>query len=68
MTEPKPLPPDARAIQSQELVTFTCPNGHRVNTTFSQWDLQVLRENGDIGQNFLDFTCPICETPIRVEL
>lgn len=68
MVEPKPLPDDAREMLSQVYVSFQCPRGHEVETSYTDWDLRLLREQSRFGENYLDLTCTTCQTPFRVTL
>lgn len=60
MTEPQPLPENAREELQNKPFIATCPQGHSFSTGSSMWDIRVLSEQTNFGGNFLNLTCPQC--------
>lgn len=68
MIEPQPLPENAREVLQKQSFVVTCPQGHKFTTGNSMWDIQVLREQNTFGGNFLNLTCPKCQTNFDVTI
>lgn len=66
MIEPQPLPENARKELQDKPFIATCPQGHSFPTGSSMWDIQVLKEQINFGDNYLDLTCPECQTNFRL--
>lgn len=68
MIEPQPLPENAREVLQKQSFVVICPQGHNFTTESNMWDIQVLREQNTFGGNFLNLTCPECQTNFDVTI